>query len=75
MRIHPGLLAEHYNIEENEKKNFEILEAIAVSRACLTKGGGYDTLRAAKLLLDDFRSGRLGRITLEMPVTAAAAEQ
>ena len=73
-RIHPGLLAEHYTIEENGKKEFEVLAAIAESRACLTKGGGFDTARAAKLLLDDFRSGRLGRITLEMPAAEAVTE-
>ena len=67
MKLHPGLLSEHYNIEESDKKNYEVLEAIAVSRACLTKGGGFDISRASKLLLDDYRSGRLGRITLEMP--------
>ena len=73
MKLHPGLLSEHYNIDENGKKNYEVLGAIAESRACLTKGGGFDLARAAKLFLDDFRSGRLGRITLEMP-TAENAE-
>ena len=72
--LHPGLLSEHYNIEENDKKEYEVLASIAESRACLTKGGGFDTARAAKLLLDDFRSGRLGRITLEMPAVEADAE-
>ena len=68
MKIHPGLLAERFQIEENgEMKPYEVLEAIAVSRACLLKGGGYDLSRAAKLLLDDFRGGKIGRITLEMP--------
>ncbi len=67
MKLHPGLLSEHYNIVEEGKKQYEVLEAIAESRACLTKGGGFDLGRAAKLLLDDFRGGKLGRITLEMP--------
>ena len=66
-RICPGLLSERYQIEEADKKQYEVLEEIAKSRACLTKGGGYDLSRAAKLLLDDFRGGKLGRITLEMP--------
>ncbi|MGN0372288.1 MAG: ribosome biogenesis GTPase YlqF [Enterocloster sp.] len=43
----------------------QILEQIAGKRACLLKGGELDLSRAASLLLDDFRSGRLGRITLE----------
>lgn len=66
-KICPGLLSERYQIEENDKKQYEVLEDIAKSRSCLTKGGGYDLSRAAKLLLDDFRGGKLGRITLEMP--------
>ena len=44
-----------------------ILELVAKERGCLAKGGEADTARAAGLLLDDFRSGRLGRITLEFP--------
>lgn len=64
---YPGLLSERYQIEEAGQKQYEILEAVAKSRSCLTKGGGYDISRAAKLLIDDFRSGKLGRITLEMP--------
>ena len=66
-KICPGLLSERYQIEENDKKQYEVLEDIAKSRSCLTKGGGYDLSRAAKLLLDDFRGGKLGCITLEMP--------
>ena len=45
----------------------EILALVAKERGCLAKGGEADTARAAGLLLDDFRSGRLGRITLEFP--------
>lgn len=63
----PGLLSERYKIDEAGKPAHEILEGIAESRACLTKGGGYDYERAARLFLDDFRSGKLGRITLEFP--------
>ena len=38
-----------------------------LQRADLVKGNEYDTEKAAKLMLDDFRNGRLGRITLEFP--------
>ena len=44
------------------------MEQIAKVRACLKKGGEYDYTKAANLLLEDFRSGKLGRITLERPV-------
>lgn len=45
----------------------EVLSAIAEKRNCLKKGGELDTEKAAKMFLDDFRSGRLGKITLEKP--------
>ncbi len=65
--ITPGLLKERYGIEENGKKPYELLDEIAAARACLTKGGVNDLTKAARLLLDEFRGGKLGRITLEMP--------
>ena len=43
----------------------QVLQEIAVSRKCFSKGETPDLVRAATLLLDDFRSGRLGRMTLE----------
>ena len=61
-----GALQKRYGVEE-EKENFEILEDIARKRGCLLRGEELNTEKAAALLLDDFRSGRLGRITLEMP--------
>lgn len=45
----------------------KIMEAIALSRSCVKKGNEPDLDRAGALILDDFRSGRLGRITLEEP--------
>ena len=44
-----------------------MLEKIAVRRGCLKAGGVADLTKASKVLIDDFRSGRLGRITLERP--------
>lgn len=44
-----------------------VLEEIAANRACVKKGGGTDLSKAAALLLDEFRSGIIGRITLEKP--------
>ena len=61
---YPGVLAEKYTI--NEKQNsYSVLEAIAESRHCLVRRNELDTAKAASMLLDDFRNGRLGRITLE----------
>ncbi|MEE1086085.1 MAG: ribosome biogenesis GTPase YlqF [Schaedlerella sp.] len=63
-----GILAEKYTIEESED-GFDMLKKIAESRHCLVKGSELDTEKAARLMLDDFRNGRLGRITLEIPET------
>ena len=72
--ITPGLLKERYGIEEDGKKPYELLDEIATARACLTKGGVNDLTKAARLLLDEFRGGKLGRITLEMPEKKEEAE-
>ncbi len=61
-----GVLSERYGVKEEEAA-FAILEKIAENRGCLLKGEKLDTGKAAALLLDDFRSGKLGRITLELP--------
>jgi len=66
-RVQPGLIGGRYGFEEAGKSPYELLEEIARVRSCLVKGGGYDVSRAAKLLTDDFRGGKLGRITLEYP--------
>ena len=72
--ITPGLLKERYGIEEDGTKPYELLDEIAAARACLTKGGVNDLTKAARLLLDEFRGGKLGRITLEMPEKKEEAE-
>lgn len=81
--VYPGVLAARYRIEEGtaaavqeEQKESAaqapdgaaaLLAGIAEARGCLRKGGEADYQKAAQLLIDDFRSGRLGRISLEMP--------
>ena len=63
---YPGVLEEKYAIPEPEDA-YECLAEIAKSRHCLVRGSELDTEKAAAILLDDFRGGRLGRITLETP--------
>ena len=63
--IRAGILTERYSVDES-KTDYEILKEIAINRNCLVKGGEADTKRAAKLFCDDFKDGRLGRITLEL---------
>jgi ribosome biogenesis GTPase A len=63
---YPGVLEEKYHIE-SDTDAYVMLGRIAESRHCLVRGNELDTEKAASLLLDDFRNGRLGRITLEYP--------
>lgn len=65
-RQYPGILKERYSIDEG-KEPVLILTDIAKARGCVQKGSELDDNKAALLLMDDFRSGRLGRITLEKP--------
>ena len=64
--FYPGILAERYAVDENCDK-IVLLEGIAEARNCRQKGNTLDIDKASKLLIDDFRSGKLGRITLEFP--------
>ena len=65
-RDYPGCLKARYGEELESGTPIQVLEQIARIRACLKKGGEYDYGRAANLVLDDFRSGKLGKITLEI---------
>lgn len=62
-----GTLAARYEVEETVERPVELLEAIAQKRGCVQRGNEIDYSKAAALVIDDFRSGRLGRITLELP--------
>ena len=63
---YPGVLEEQYDIPAVGDA-YECLRDIAESRHCLVRGNELDTEKAASILLDDFRAGKLGRITLERP--------
>ena len=66
MREYPGLIGKRYEIEETQD-SYETLAQICVSRKCFLKGEEPDMIRVAKMVTEDFRSGRIGRITLERP--------
>ena len=63
---YPGMLAARYEVEE-EKEAVEVLEQIARKRNCVQRANELDYSKAATLVIDEFRSGRLGKITLEFP--------
>ncbi|OQB13381.1 MAG: Ribosome biogenesis GTPase A [Firmicutes bacterium ADurb.Bin193] len=65
---YPENIIERYRLGDiNNMKGYEILTEIGRKRGCIISGGEVDMGRAARILLDEFRACRLGRITLEMP--------
>ncbi len=69
---YPALLAARYGFPLEGLDGPALVEAVAKRRGCLVKGGGLDLEKAALILLDDYRSGTLGKISLETPETRAA---
>ncbi len=65
-----SLLCARYKLTDEETANIEpydLLSLIGTKRGMKVSGGEVDTERAAAMLLDEFRGGKIGRITLEMP--------
>lgn len=65
IKIDNSLIENRYDVTVFEKSTIEIIEEIASNRGCLLKGGEIDFTRTCNLIIDDFRKGRIGRITLE----------
>ena len=63
---YPGSIAQRFQIEDSETEA-EILRQIAEVRGCYKKGNEIDYDKAASILMDEFRAGKLGRMTLELP--------
>lgn len=65
---YPQSLRERYKIEfDGSESGIELLERVGRKRGMMISGGEINTERAAITVIDEFRSGKLGRITLEMP--------
>ena len=65
-RNYPDRLTERYKVTDFEDlEPYELLELIGKKRGMLIKGGEIDTERAAVALLDEYRSGKLGKLTLD----------
>lgn len=63
---YPGLLNTRYGIEE-EGTPVSLLEAVADKRKCLIRGQEIDYAKVAGIVMEEFRNGKIGRITLEFP--------
>lgn len=69
-----GALKDRYGADE-EKPAVAVLEEIARARGCLKKGEELDYAKAARILFDDFRGGKLGRISLEWAALEGAEDE
>ena len=68
VRTRPQAIIQRYGIEVDEyMQGWEILEAIGRKRGFLMRGGEIDYNRSAVIVADEFRGGKLGRMTLELP--------
>lgn len=83
-KSYPKAIPEKYGItpeqvEELENEQYAthlsaVLSAVAINRKCFKQGAEPDISRAAALVLDDFRNGRLGNISIEVPDSANTSE-
>ena len=64
---YPKLLMQRYKLDEIAETPMENMEAMALKRGCILSGKRIDYERIGKLVLDEFRSAKIGRITLEFP--------
>ena len=65
---YPDLLQERYQIENDFTMDaMGLLEAICIKRACYKKGQEPDLMRASGMIMEEFRNGKIGKITLELP--------
>ena len=63
----PDTLSARFHVEDLNAENVDLLDAVCHGRGWLLKGGRYDYDRCCSVVLDEFRSGKLGKITLESP--------
>jgi ribosome biogenesis GTPase A len=72
---YPERLAERYGLAADGLDGVAVVEGIALRRALRARGGGPDLEKASLALLQDYRDGKLGRISLETPQTRQAMLQ
>lgn len=67
-KTYPENIKKRYKLESlQDKKGYELLEEAGKKRGCIISGGEVDLTRIAAIVLDEFRGGKIGRITLERP--------
>lgn len=73
-KIYPDALKNRYNLGELSDDTLQIFEQIAMARGFKLKGNQPDYERTAKMIIDDFRKGKLGKIILEKPKKITLSE-
>ena len=66
--LYPDALKTRYNLEKLSDETIEIFENIAIARGFKLKGNQPDYERTAKMIIDEFRKGKLGKIMIEKPI-------
>lgn len=72
---YPAAVAQRYGIAPERLEAMDgvgVVETVAARRGCRLKGGAADLEKASQILLNDYRSGALGRVSLETPETRRA---
>lgn len=72
---YPQLLAQRYELDSVPDTDIEFLEMMGAKRGCRRGGGRVDLEKASTILVNEFRAGTLGRITLETPEMVLAEEK
>ncbi len=67
MDYYPKLLKDRYNVEVDGSTPLAVMEEIGLRRGCIIKGGEIDYTKVSTIILDEFRKGVIGNITLEIP--------
>lgn len=66
-KSYPGLVEDRFQVPVDNGEPIQVMDSIAMRRGCIIKGGYIDYEKTSRLILDEFRKGLLGRITLEQP--------
>ena len=67
VELYPNCIEQRFNVQSDGKSTLEVFEEIAAKRGFLLRGGEIDSERCAKAILDDFRKGKIGKITFDLP--------
>ena len=67
IELYPTCIEQRFKVQVEGKSTTEVFEEIAAKRGFLLRGGEIDSERCAKAILDDFRKGKIGRITFDVP--------